>query len=201
MKGTEKSQKSNIKLKSKILSNFHVNTVLLTGVLLVMSTLQLVHASPSPEARRFMRGGVFCFSLRQPNLPQWQETLQLVVQPVYKGKSQSIPLISGLQHGVLLGSSPQFEYISQLTGTASYNLSGDSLMVSLTSNQAGKDLQGEHSGIWIGHIALTLNSPSLSGNAIGSKVFEPVENGKVGQPPFFEDAVDGAIQSINCRDF
>lgn len=201
MKTIDKNPATNNHLASKIRTDLFFNTGLPAAVFLVLHSLQPAHASPPPEAGRFMKGGVHCFSLRQPHLPQWQETLKLLVQPVDKGKSQAIPLISGLQHGVLVGSSPRFEYISQLTGTASYSLSRDSLMVSLTSNQAGKDLQGEHSGIWIGHIALTLEAPTLSGNAIGSKVFKPVENGKVGQPPFFEDAVDGVIQSINCREF
>ena len=169
--------------------------------LLVMNTPYIAEASPHPDAKTFMKGGVFCFSLRQPALPQWRETLKLAVEPMNKTKKQPISLIGGLQHGVLLETSTPFEYISQLTGTASYNLSGDGLMISLSSNQAGKDLKGEHPGIWVGQIALTLDGRSLSGEAIGSKVFEPVYDGKVGQPPFFEDAVDGRLDIIDCSDF
>lgn len=74
-------------------------------------------------------------------------------------------------------------------------------MVSLTSNQGSKDLHSLYPGIWIGHMALTLGAQDLSGSAIGSKVVEPVYNGKVGSPPFFEDAIDGQIKIIDCLGF
>lgn len=127
--------------------------------------------------------------------------MKLVTQPINKTRKQAISLIGGLQHGVLLGASPPFEYISQLTGTASYSLSENNLMISLSSHQSGRDLNGENPGIWIGQIALTLNNLNLSGEAVGSKVFKPVYGGKVGQPPFYEDAVDGHLETIDCRDF
>ena len=156
-------------------------------------------AAPAPSAKQFMKGGTFCFSLTQPALPQWRETLKLVVQPTVKGRGQELPLISALQHGVPQ-TTPPLEYISPLTGTASYDLTGNSLLISLTSNQAGVDLQGKHPGIWIGHIALTLTSQGLSGQAIGSKLFKPVYDGKV-HGDTFEDAVDGQLKPIACTEF
>jgi hypothetical protein len=157
-------------------------------------------AAPAASAKQFMKGGTFCFSLTQPALPQWHETLKFVVQPTVKGRNQQLPLITGLQHGVLLQASPPFEYISQMTGTASYDLTGTSLQISLTSNQAGVDLGGKHPGIWIGQIALTLNASNLSGQAIGSKLFKPVSGGKV-HGETFEDAVDGQLRPIACAEF
>lgn len=148
-----------------------------------------------------MNGGTFCFSLKQPALPEWRETLKLIVQPTTKGKNQQLPLISGLQYGGLLNSNPHYEYISQWTGTASYTLDRNGLMVSLSSNEAGVDLSGTRPGIWLGNIALTLDAGDLNGAAIGTKIFKPVENGKVGQPPYFEDAVDGRLSPIDCKNF
>ena len=157
-------------------------------------------AAPAPSAKQFMKGGTFCFSLTQPALPQWHETLKLVVQPTVKGRSQQLPLITALQRGVLSQATLPFQYISPLTGTASYDSTGSSLLISLTSNQPGVDLEGKHPGIWIGHIALTLAVQGLSGQAIGSKVFKPVYDGKVHGEPF-EDAVDGQLKPIACAEF
>lgn len=172
----------------------------LVGLATLASTPQ-ADAAPATTAKRFMNGGTFCFSLKQPALPEWRETLKLVVQPTTKGKNQQLPLISGLQYGVLLNSNPHYEYISQWTGTASYTLDRNGLMVSLSSNEAGVDLSGAHPGIWLGNIALTLDAGDLNGAAIGTKIFKPVENGKVGQPPYFEDAVDGRLSPIDCKNF
>jgi len=157
-------------------------------------------AASVPSAKQFMNGGTFCFLLTQPALPQWHETLKLVVQPTAKGRGQQLPLITALQRGVLSQANPPFQYISPLTGTASYDLSGTSLLISLTSNQAGVDLEGKHPGIWIGHIALTLAARGLSGQAIGNKVFKPVYDGKV-HSETFEDAVDGQLKPIACAEF
>ena len=174
---------------------------LLVGSLVILAWPLSGSTAQTPTAKRFMNGGTFCFSLKQAALPQWRETLKLVVQPTPKGRAQQLPLISGLQHGVLVDSSPYFEYISQWTGTASYTLDRNGLMVSLTSNEAGVDLSGVHPGIWLGNMALTLDATHLTGLAIGTKIFKPVENGKVGEPPYFEDAVDGQISPMDCKNF
>jgi len=176
---------------------------LITGLWIPLLSAQLgptAIAAPAPNGKQFMKGGTFCFSLTQPALPQWHETLKLVVQPTVKGQKQQLPLITGLQHGVLTQSSPPFEYISQITGTASYDLPRTSLQISLTSNQAGADLEGKQPGIWIGNMAFKLAAHDLSGQAIGTKVFKPVYEGKV-HGETIEDAVDGQLRSIACTGF
>ena len=52
------------------------------GVMVLTASVPLANAHPLPDARRFMSGGAFCFSLKQPALSQWRETLKLVVQPI-----------------------------------------------------------------------------------------------------------------------
>lgn len=166
---------------------------------LMAACLFWVSVADAAPVRNLLKGGTFCFSLNQPTLPQWRESFKLVVQPTAKGKANQLPVVSGLQHGVLLNGAEPFEYISQQTGTASYSLSGDEYMISLTSNQIGQELGGLKPGIWIGQLALTLNIGDLSGRAIGVKQFRRIEGGKVGSG--FEDAVDGLVKPIPCSAF
>lgn len=166
---------------------------------LMAACLSWISVADAAPERNLLKGGTFCFTLNQPALPQWRETFKLVVQPTAKGKANQFPLVSGLQHGVLLNGAQPFEYISQQTGTASHSLGGDEYKISLTSNESGHDLDGLKPGIWIGHIALTLSVHDHSGRAIGTKQFRPIEGGKVGSG--FEDAVDGSVKPIPCSAF
>jgi hypothetical protein len=173
----------------------------LTAATLLGAALSLATAQPqaAPNAgRNFMKGGTFCFTLKQPALPQWRETFKLVVQPTSKGKTQHFPILTGLQHGLLTGAAP-FEYISQQSGSASYDLSGQQISLSLSSNEAGYDLDNIHPGVWVAHIAMTLSGDRLVGKAIGTKRFTPVYDGKVWPP--FDEPVDGQVTPIPCAEF
>ena len=169
---------------------------------ILLGAASLLAAAPiqaaSNAGRQFMKGGTFCFSLKQPALPQWRETFKLVVQPTTKGKAQNFPILTGLQHGVLTGAAP-FEYISQQIGSASYALSGQQISLSLNSNEAGYDLNNVHPGVWVANIAMTLSGDRLAGKAIGTKRFTPVYDGKIWPP--FEEPVDGEVTPIPCADF
>ena len=163
----------------------------------LMCLTNMVYAETSVR-QNFLRGGEFCFSLNQPALTQWRETFKLQLSPNNPGRSDRLPLVSGLQHGVLLNSPQAFEYISQVSGMASLG-ANNQYSISLTGNQSGYDLQGQYPGIWISHMVLTLNKRDLTGSAIGFKQFRPVHDGKVWDA--FEDSVDVLIHPISCSDF
>ncbi|MFZ2313007.1 MAG: hypothetical protein WAV82_10355 [Methylobacter sp.] len=179
--------------------------VLLSGVLIAAMNSPLAQASSWHTAKRFMQGGTFCFAQGEQLLGGKRKTVKMVVLNAAGGAPNKIAHVDALMHGVQKVDSTTRSFFDEVTGAATIAPPNDQLpgpqqlQIGLTGTSYGTDGDITNLGVWTLDYAVTLSTSDLTGRITGVTVFNPVQNGILGEKAKY--AVDETLKPIRCDDF
>jgi len=180
--------------------------VLLSGVLITVMNSPLAQASSWHTAKRFMQGGTFCFAQGEQLLGGKRKTVKMVVLNAAGGAPNKIAHVDALMHGVQKVDSTPRSFFDEVTGAATIAPPNDQLpgpqqlQIGLTGTSSyGTDGDITNPGVWTLDYAVTLSTSDLTGRITGVTVFNPVQNGILGEKAKY--AVDETLKPIRCDDF
>lgn len=186
----------------------------LWAMALVASLGTSAEAAQPDNAKRFMRGGTFCFNIDDPAAaPGTLTHLKLLTRPGSGRPPYNIAAVNGVIRGTL--PAPYLRFVNPVAGTATLAPSNDAglgdaavLQISLTGASYGiikVDIQppptnGQAPQIWMQSYSLQLDPVAITGKLYGINTESgPLEGGVA--MPSTEHHVVAKINPIACRDF
>ena len=180
---------------------FHV---LLSGVLIAAMISPSVQADFPYTAKRFMKGGTFCFAQGE-SIPGGKiKTIKMVVQKATGGAPNEVAHVDALMHG-WQATLPIRSYFDEITGAATIAPPNDLLpgelqfQIALTGTSYGTDGDITKPGVWTVDYAVTLSAADLTGHITGVIVFNPMQKGTLGKSVKY--ATDETLTPIRCDEF
>lgn len=179
--------------------------ILLTGLLATAMSSSSAAANSRYTAKRFMQGGTFCFAQGESTPGGKIKTIKMAVRKATGGAPNKIAHVDALMHGVQM-TSPVRSYFDEVSGAATIAPPNDllpgpqqQLQIGLTGTSYGTDGDVANPGVWTVDYAVTLSAADLTGRITGVTVFNPIQNGVLGEKT--EYAADEALTPIPCDQF
>lgn len=179
--------------------------LLLEG-LVGFSAADVIKKDGQLAAKKFMRGGTFCFSAVTKEHGGWIRVIKMVVADPAKKGFYNTAGIHAIQHGrpVNPASNSGFAFYEEMTGSASIRPDNtgkvDKLNIMLVGNDYGVNPNNGPSGIWSDSFVFSLDIETLKGNLFGRTVFTAIEPNTLTAPQEMFSTVD-EISPISCQKF
>jgi hypothetical protein len=158
------------------------------------------------SAKKFMRGGTFCFLKVTKDHGGWISVIKMVVADPAKKGFYNTAGIHAIQHGRPVNPSDNSgsAFYEEFIGTASIRPDNTErihkLHIMLVGNDYGVNPNNGPNGIWSDSFVFSLDIESLKGTLFGRTVFAAIEPNTQTAPQEMFSTVD-EVSPISCQNF